>query len=92
MRFARRHAPPPADPVIEPESFVRRHQKALWRFLQVCGCDAQVAEDLAQEALWVALRKGLAWPNARAESAWLRKTARRSVNGSAFRSTPCATC
>jgi RNA polymerase sigma-70 factor (ECF subfamily) len=54
------------------EAWVRRHQAAPWRFLRLCGCPSDVADDLAQEALLAALHKGVdAQPDAIAAS-WLR--------------------
>ncbi len=40
-------------------AFVRRHQVGLWRFLRVCGCRGARAEEIAQDALLIALQKGM---------------------------------
>jgi DNA-directed RNA polymerase specialized sigma24 family protein len=40
--------------------FVRRHQTWLWRFLRVLGCRGQQAEAIVQDALVIALQRGLA--------------------------------
>jgi RNA polymerase sigma-70 factor (ECF subfamily) len=61
------------DPVA---AFVRRHQLGLWRFLRVLGCGGNEAEELAQDALLIALRRGFdAEPDA-AVRPFLRTTAR----------------
>lgn len=55
-----------------PDAFVCRHQVGAWRYLRLRGCPADLAEDLVQEALLAALRKGIdAEPAARAH-AWLQ--------------------
>lgn len=59
-------------PDREREAWVRRHQAAPWRFLRLCGCPGDIAEDLVQEALLAALHKGVdAQPDPVAAS-WLR--------------------
>ena len=50
------HAPMADDDALA--AFVRRHQTGLWRFLRMCGCDGQQAEEIAQDALLIALRRG----------------------------------
>lgn len=67
---------------IEPErpepdalaAFVRRHQTATWRFLQVLGCRGQQAEAIAQDALVLALQKGLDAAEPAEAAAFLRQT------------------
>jgi RNA polymerase sigma-70 factor (ECF subfamily) len=59
------------DPVV---AFVRRHQVALWRFLRVLGCRGQQAEAIAQDALVVALRKGVDRLGEEPAGAFLRQT------------------
>jgi len=54
-------------------AFVRRHQAGLWRFLRMCGCDGQQAEEIAQDALLIALRRGRTGDDA---AAFLRQTAK----------------
>jgi RNA polymerase sigma factor (sigma-70 family) len=44
------------DPVA---AFVRRHQIAAWRFLRALGCRGQQAEAIVQDALVIALQRGL---------------------------------
>ncbi len=70
-------AEPAADtPAPTPAAFVQRHQRGLWRFLRALGCPASTADDLAQEALLVALR-GDGWRRPPlAAAAFLRQTAR----------------
>lgn len=51
------HTPPvDHDPVT---AFVRRHQVGAWRFLRVLGCRGQQAEAIVQDALVLALQKGV---------------------------------
>lgn len=55
---------------------MRRHQTGLWRFLRLCGCRGAAAEDAAQEALVLAIRRGLADEPHAVAAAFLRRTAR----------------
>lgn len=73
--------PPPPNPTPAPRawdaaSFVRRHQQALWRYLRALGADAATAEDVLQDALVVALRRGVEDQGEAAVGAFLRRTAR----------------
>lgn len=58
------------------DAFVRRHQAGLWRFLRLCGCRGAAAEDAAQEALVVAIRRGLVEAEPAVAASFLRQTAR----------------
>lgn len=74
------HASPPpvADqgPETDPISaFVRRHQTGLCRFLRLAGAGAQ-AEEMAQEAFLVAIRRGVADDGPDRAAAFLRQTAK----------------
>ncbi|MCA8963643.1 MAG: sigma-70 family RNA polymerase sigma factor [Planctomycetes bacterium] len=72
-------APEPAAPAAAAsgiDAFVGRHQQMLWRFLRVLGCAGQRAEEIAQDALVIALQRGVEnGPGPRA-AAFLRQTAR----------------
>lgn len=57
-------------------SFVRRHQAGLWRFLRVLGCRGQQAEAIAQDALVVAVQRGVHVGPDGPAVAFLRQTAR----------------
>lgn len=57
------------------EAWVRRHQAPTWRFLRLCGCTADVADDLVQEAMLAALHKGIDQRDDAAAAAWLRGAA-----------------
>lgn len=57
------------------EAFVRRHQGPTWRFLRLCGCPADAADDLVQEALLAALHKRIVDRDDGAAAAWLRGAA-----------------
>ena len=42
----------PSDPtrsVIDAERLIREHQRGIWRYLRVLGCDPALADDLTQE-------------------------------------------
>jgi len=65
----------PAPPGAGAEATIRRHWAAVRRYLRVLGADAATADDLAQEAFVVALRKGIEGQDA-GTAAWLRGTAR----------------
>jgi RNA polymerase sigma-70 factor, ECF subfamily len=58
----------------EVAAFVRRHQKAIWRFLRALGCRPHDADELAQDALLIALARP--HDNATAAAAFLRQTAK----------------
>lgn len=70
----RPRTPEPARATDPVDAFVRRHQVASWRFLRVLGCRGLVAETIAQDALVLAVQKGVASrPDAEA-AAFLRQT------------------
>lgn len=58
------------------DAFVRRHQTGLWRYLRLCGCRGAATEDAAQEALVVAIRRGLVDEPDAVAAAFLRQSAR----------------
>lgn len=55
--------------------WVRRHQPPTWRFLRLCGCAADLADDLVQEAMLAALHKQVHRLDDAAATAWLRGAA-----------------
>ena len=57
------------------ETLVLRHQDGLRRYLMVLGCSEECADDLAQDAFLVLLRKSPALEEGAATSAWLRRCA-----------------
>lgn len=59
----------------DPETFVRRHQQALWRYARGLGAEPNLAEDLVQEAFVTALRRAFDGPDA-AAFVFLRTTVR----------------
>lgn len=59
----------------DPETFVRRHQQALWRYARGLGAEPNLAEDLVQEAFVTALRRFHGGPDA-AAFVFLRTTVR----------------
>jgi RNA polymerase sigma-70 factor (ECF subfamily) len=60
-------------------AFVRRHQRGVWRFLRALGCPAHAADEVAQDALLLALERAVAddaAPAFRRQTAkfvWLRR-------------------
>lgn len=63
-------APAPADDLVQ------RHLRTVWRYLRTLGATADVADDLAQEAFVVALRRGACELAPAATGTFLRRTAR----------------
>lgn len=74
--FSQRPQRPAADTSSAAGAFVERHQVGLWRFLRGAGCPAALAEELVQDALLVALRRGIVERPAPAAAAFLRGTAK----------------
>jgi len=73
--------PPPRStiPATAPDPvavFVERHQAGLWRFLRLLGCRGQQAEETAQDALVLALQRGMHQHDEHAAAAFLRQTAK----------------
>lgn len=69
--------PAPAGDDADPTAtFVRRHQAWVWRFLRVLGCRGQQAEAIAQDALVIALQRGIAAGSDGEARAFLRQTAK----------------
>lgn len=60
-------------PDFDPASFVRRHQVAVFRFLRSAGCPAHAAEEVAQDALLLALERRIGDDQA---SGFLRQAAK----------------
>ena len=73
-------SPPAAERRMSVEDWVRCHQRGVWRFLRTLGCPADEADDLMQETLLIALRRGLpqddgdprGFLRATARNLWLR--------------------
>ncbi|MDO8348705.1 MAG: sigma-70 family RNA polymerase sigma factor [Planctomycetota bacterium] len=61
------------DPVAD---FVQRHQAGVWRFLRLLGCGGQQAEEIAQDALVLALQRGVHRHDDDSAAAFLRQTAK----------------
>lgn len=69
---------PSAEPSSPPaRAWIEWHQQSLWRFLRFLGCEPDLADDLAQDALVVALEHRVERMPAAQGAAWLRTTARR---------------
>ena len=55
---------------------VKRHQKGVWRYLRMLGCDSATADDLTQETFLKVLgRKDFVHHSEAATSVYLRRTA-----------------
>jgi len=74
-------------------AFVRRHQRGVWRFLRAIGCPAHAADEVAQDALLLALDRTVADEQApaflcrAAKFLWLRRQrdeGRRALRLAAF--------
>src|SRR5687767_8189689 len=57
------------------DAWVRRHQVTTWRYLRLCGCPADAADDVVQEALLAALHKRVHELDDAHAAAWLRAAA-----------------
>jgi len=69
-------ARPTDPPAAAAEAMVRTHWFAVRRFLRVLGAEPATADDLAQDAFVIALRKGVAAREPDAALGFLRATAR----------------
>lgn len=59
-----------------PAEFVKRHQRGVWRYLRMLGCDPATADDLTQETFLKVLRKeSFVELNDAATASYLRRTA-----------------
>jgi RNA polymerase sigma-70 factor (ECF subfamily) len=70
--------PEPLDATGElgPAELIERHQRGVWRYLRMLGCDSSTADDLTQETfLRVLRREGFVQHNDAATSSYLRRTA-----------------
>lgn len=85
---------PQPGPAPAHDAWVRRHLRAPWRFLLACGCPADLADDLVQEAMLAALHKGVpeledadarAWLIGAARQLWRAHLRRQGVSQRALR-------
>lgn len=61
---------------LTPAQLVERHQRGVWRYLRVLGCDATTADDLTQDTfLRVLQRDNFVQHNDSATAGYLRRTA-----------------
>ena len=61
---------------LEPHELINRHQRGVWRYLRMLGCDESTADDLTQETfLRVLRRESFVQHNDSATSGYLRRTA-----------------
>ncbi len=61
---------------LGPAALVARHQRGVWRYLRVLGCDPPTADDLTQETfLRVLSRDNFVQHNDKATAGYLRRTA-----------------
>ncbi len=65
-----------AVPSVDPSELITRHQRGVWRYLRVLGCDAATADDLTQETFLRVLRQDkFVQHNDAATAGYLRRTA-----------------
>ena len=61
---------------LTPAELIQRHQRGVWRYLRMLGCDASTADDLTQETFLRVLRRDtFVQHNDAATSGYLRRTA-----------------
>ncbi len=61
---------------LEPSELIARHQRGVWRYLRMLGCDSATADDLTQETFLRVLRlENFVQHNDAATSSYLRRTA-----------------
>jgi len=61
---------------LEPRELIARHQRGVWRYLRMLGCDESTADDLTQETFLRVLRRDeFVQHNDSATSSYLRRTA-----------------
>lgn len=61
---------------LSPAELIIRHQRGVWRYLRVLGCDAATADDLTQETFLRVLRRdSFVQLNDLATAGYLRRTA-----------------
>ncbi|MEL6110950.1 MAG: sigma-70 family RNA polymerase sigma factor, partial [Planctomycetota bacterium] len=64
------------DPHLDNAAIIHRHQRGVWRYLRMLGCDDATADDLTQETfLRVLRRKDFVQHNDNATAGYLRRTA-----------------
>lgn len=61
---------------LDAAALIRRHQRAVWRYLRMLGCDDATADDLTQETFLRVLRRDdFVQHNDNATAGYLRRTA-----------------
>jgi len=61
---------------LQPAELITRHQRGVWRYLRMLGCDSSTADDLTQETfLRVLRREDFVQHSDAATSSYLRRTA-----------------
>ncbi|MEM0926231.1 MAG: sigma-70 family RNA polymerase sigma factor, partial [Planctomycetota bacterium] len=65
-----------SSPSLEPAELIRVHQRGVWRYLRMLGCDEATADDLTQETFLRVLRRtDFVQHNENATAGYLRRTA-----------------
>jgi RNA polymerase sigma-70 factor (ECF subfamily) len=65
-----------AVPFLDPAGLIARHQRGIWRYLRMLGCDDSTADDLTQETFLRVLRRDrFVQHSDAATSSYLRRTA-----------------
>ena len=61
---------------LDPSDLITRHQRGVWRYLRMLGCDSATADDLTQETfLRVLRREKFVQHSESATASYLRRTA-----------------
>ncbi|MEM9585695.1 MAG: sigma-70 family RNA polymerase sigma factor [Planctomycetota bacterium] len=61
---------------LSPAELIEKHQRGIWRYLRMLGCDASTADDLTQETFLRVLRRdNFVQHNDTATAGYLRRTA-----------------
>lgn len=69
-------SPCDAEAELGPAELIARHQKGIWRYLRMLGCDSSTADDLTQETFLRVLRRdNFVQHSDAATSSYLRRTA-----------------
>ena len=71
-----RSSNPCSDEPVDPADLIHKHQRGIWRYLRMLGCDESTADDLTQETFLRVLRRDdFVQHNDSATAGYLRRTA-----------------
>lgn len=70
----------PGETDLSPSELITRHQRGVWRYLRMLGCDDSTADDLTQETFLKVLRRSdFVQHSEAATAAYLRRTAHNAL-------------